>query len=84
MEDDNRLTFQPKIISLSIQGVFDKLSKKEKVLTYYLQKSCWAGAPIMLFQNSYESPAIFIILQKFFTSFVPFSNMKKMIFENGK
>jgi hypothetical protein len=84
MEDDLKLAFTPKIITLNFQSAFEHLTKNEKLLAYYLQRSCWDGAPIMLFQNSYESPAIFIILQNFFSSFSPFDQLKKTIFENGK
>ena len=80
-----KLSFQPKIITLNFQSAFENLSsKQEELLIYHLQKACWDEAPIMLFQNSYESPAIFIILQTFYTSFTPFENHKKLIFENGK
>jgi len=84
MENDIKLTYQPKILTLNFQVLWDQLTKTEKQLAYYLQKACWDGAPILLFQNSYESPAIFIILQTFFTSFTPFENIKKIIFDNAK
>ena len=48
---------------------FEQLTEKEKLYAYYLNKACWAGIPISLFQMSYESPAIFIIFQQFFSGF---------------
>jgi dipeptidyl-peptidase-3 len=84
MDDDLKLTFMPKIISLNFQNAFDQLSKNEKHFAYFLQKSCWDGAPIIFFQNSYESPAIFIMFQTFFSSFTPFDQVKRLIFENAK
>lgn len=84
MEEDNRLTLVPKIISLDFKTKFEQLEKNEKYLAFFLSKACWDVAPILLFQNSYESPAVFLILQKFFTSFIPFENLKKKVFEKGK
>ena len=48
---------------------FAQLTEKEKLYAYYLNKACWAGMPISLFQISYESPALFIVFQSFFSSF---------------
>lgn len=64
------------IMTLDFKAAFEQLTQKEKEYTYYLYKASWEGLPINLFQLSYESPGIFIILQKFFLSFKPLKEMK--------
>ena len=61
---------------------FEQLTVKEKNFTYYLNKACWAGIPISLFQISYESPALFIIFQNFFSSFENIDNLEEQILKN--
>lgn len=63
---------------------FEQLTEEEKEYTYYLTKACWEGVPILLFQISYESPALFIIFQNFFSSFKVFQEIKKQIFLKTK
>lgn len=63
---------------------FEQLTDEEKEYTYYLTKACWEGIPIVLFQISYESPALFIIFQNFFSSFKQFQEIKKQIFLKAK
>jgi hypothetical protein len=75
--------FNYPILTLHFKEAFDQLTQEEKLYTYYLQKACWEGAPIVLFQVSYESPPIFIIFQSFFSSFNPFDELKKFIFLNS-
>lgn len=75
--------FNYPILSLHFKEAFDQLTDDEKLYTYYLQKACCEGAPIVLFQVSYESPALFIIFQNFFSSFVPFEGLKQIIFINS-
>ena len=64
------------IRNISFKESFEQLSDEEKNYIYYLSKACWAGQPIVLFQTSYESPALFIIFQTFFSSFENFSDIK--------
>lgn len=71
------------IMALNFKETFEQLTDDEKAYTYYLSKACWAGAPIVLFQKSYESPALFIIFQKFFSSFQPFKELKKQILQKS-
>ena len=73
-----------KIIPLDYSKSFEQLTEKEKLYAYYLNKACWAGIPISLFQISYESPAIFIIFQQFFSSFENINNLEKIILKSGK
>ena len=70
-------------MALNFKETFEQLTDDEKTYTYYLSKACWAGAPIVLFQKSYESPALFIIFQKFFSSFQPFKELKKQILQKS-
>ncbi len=72
--------FKHPILSLNFKEAFDQLTQEEKLYMYYMQKACWAGGPIVLFQISYESPPLFIIFQNFFSSFEPFEELKKLIF----
>ena len=61
---------------------FEQLTEKEKMYAYYLNKACWAGIPISLFQISYESPALFIIFQSFFSSFEDSNKIEEEILTN--
>lgn len=72
------------IMSIKFKEAFNQLTEQEKLYTYYFSKACWEGAPIVLFQTSYESPALFIIFQTFFNSFVPFEELKKIILTKGR
>jgi hypothetical protein len=72
------------ILSLNFKEAFEQLTQEEKLYAYYFQRACWEGAPIVLFQVSYESPPLFIIFQSFFSSFQPFEDLKKEIFLKSK
>ena len=68
------------IMALNFKETFEQLTDDEKTYTYYLSKACWAGAPIVLFQKSYESPALFIIFQKFFLIiYITIFNFNKIV-----
>jgi hypothetical protein len=67
-------------LSLNYKEAFEQLTQEEKLYTYYFSKACWEGIPIVLFQTSYESPALFIIFQSFFCSIQSFEDIKKEIF----
>ena len=71
------------IQNISFKESFEQLSDEEKNYIYYLSKACWAGQPIVLFQTSYESPALFIIFQTFFSYFKDFSEIKSTILKNN-
>ena len=71
------------IQNLNFKETFEQLTEDEKNYIYYLSKACWAGQPIVLFQTSYESPALFIIFQIFFSSFKEFSEIKKTILKKN-
>jgi len=71
-----------KIQNADFKESFEQLSDEEKNYIYYLSKACWAGQPIVLFQSSYESPALFIIFQTFFSSFAEFSEIKSYLLKN--
>lgn len=72
------------IMRIDFDSSFSQLSVKEKSYCYYLSKACWEGLPIILFQISYESPALFIIFQNFFSSFPNFEELQKMIATKAK
>ncbi|KRX04493.1 hypothetical protein PPERSA_06046 [Pseudocohnilembus persalinus] len=64
------------------QDEFSQLNEKEKNYTYGLFKAAWEGAKICYFQKSYESPALFIILQLVFSAEnQPLSQFKKRFLE---
>ena len=67
------------IIPLQYSKSFEQLTEKEKLFAYYLNKACWAGIPISLFQISYESPALFIIFQTFFSSFEDIYKLEEQV-----
>ena len=71
------------IQNVEFKESFEQLSEEEKNYIYYLSKACWAGQPIVLFQTSYESPALFIIFQLFFSSFKEFSEIKSTLLKNN-
>jgi len=72
-----------KIQNADFKESFEQLSDEEKNYIYYLSKACWAGQPIVLFQSSYESPALFIIFQTFFSSFKEFSEIKSILLKSN-
>ena len=71
------------IQNLDFKESFEQLSEEEKNYLYYLSKACWAGQPIVLFQTSYESPALFMIFQIYFSSFSEFSEIKTILLKNN-
>ena len=71
------------IQNIDFKESFEQLSDEEKSYIYFLSKACWAGQPIVLFQTSYESPALFIIFQTFFSSFEDFSKIKSTLLKNN-
>ena len=72
-----------KIKPLDYSKSFNQLTEKEKLYCYYLNKACWAGIPISSFQISYESPALFIIFQSFFSSFENLENLEEMVLKGN-
>ena len=70
------------ILGINFKDAFENLTDDEKTYLYYLSKACWIGKLITLFQNSYESPALFLIFQKFFCSFSSFQKVKEIILKN--
>ena len=71
------------IQNLDFKESFEQLSEEEKNYLYYLSKACWSGQPIVLFQTSYESPALFMIFQLYFSSFSEFSEIKTILLKNN-
>jgi len=71
------------IHNINFIETFEQLTEEEKNYIYYLSKACWAGQPIILFQTSFESPALFIIFQIFFSSFGELSEIKTTLLKNN-
>ena len=71
------------IQNINFKETFEQLTEEEKNYIYYLSKACWAGQPIVLFQTSYESPALFIIFQIFFTTIGDLSEIKTSLLDNN-
>lgn len=42
---------------------WSQLAKKERMYAYYMSRAAWEGSKICYFQRSYESPALFVLLQ---------------------
>lgn len=71
------------IQNIKFKQAFEALAQEEKLYLYYLSRALGEGAPMALFQISYEAPALFIIFQSFFSSFKPFEETKKRVFLNS-
>ena len=71
------------IQNINFKETFEQLTEEEKNYIYYLTKACWAGQPIVLFQTSYESPALFMIFQIFFSSIGNLSEIKTYLLKNN-
>ena len=79
---DSKMKTYP-IKNIKFTQAFEALGQEEKLYLYYISRSLSEGAPIVLFHVSYESPALFIIFQSFFSSFKPFEDTKKLVFFNA-
>ena len=71
------------IQNINFKETFEQLTEEERNYIYYLTKACWAGQPIVLFQTSYESPALFMIFQIFFSSIGNLSEIKTYLLKNN-
>jgi dipeptidyl-peptidase-3 len=69
------------IQAIFAESEFNQLNDQEKNYTYYFSKASWEGSKICYFQKSYESPAMFWILQLTFQE--PLENLKKKALDNG-
>ncbi len=70
------------IKNIKFTQAFEALSQDEKLYLHYIYRALAEGAPIVLFHVSYESPALFIIFQSFFSSFEHLKEAKKHVFLN--
>ena len=73
---------QISIVNIEFKESFDQLTEEEKNYLYYLSKACWTGQIIDLFQTSYESPALFMIFQMYFSSFNSVYEIEQIIKKN--
>lgn len=72
------------IRNIDFKESFDQLCDEEKNYLYNLSKASWEGQLIVLFQTSYESPALFIIFQTYFKSFKSFQELNNIIINKAK
>lgn len=79
---DSKMKTYP-IKNIKFTQAFEALAQEEKLYLYYNTRALAEGAPIILFHVSYESPALFIVFQSFFSSFKPFEDTKKLVFLNA-
>ncbi|EGR33365.1 hypothetical protein IMG5_055080 [Ichthyophthirius multifiliis] len=70
------------IMGVFCQKEFEQLTKKEQIYSYYFSQAAWEGSKICYFQKSYESPALFIILQLTFSG-QTIDQLRKKSIENG-
>ena len=75
----NQAKKQIPIRSLEFSAAFSQLSKQEQLYTYFFYRASWEGCPIVQFNISKESPAIFVVLQYFFSSFDSFDSLKQIV-----
>lgn len=55
------------IMMIDAEKEFNQLTPQEKNYSYHIYMADWNGTKITYFQNSYESPAIFTLLQLVFS-----------------
>ena len=67
------------IRNIDFKESFGQLCEEEKNYLYCISKACWTGQIIVLFQTSYESPALFIIFQTFFKSFKSMKELNDIV-----
>jgi dipeptidyl-peptidase-3 len=68
------------ILAIFAESEFNQLTDQEKAYTYYFSKASWEGSKICYFQRSYESPALFWILQLTFQESIECLKMKVFAF----
>ncbi|KRX04492.1 hypothetical protein PPERSA_06045 [Pseudocohnilembus persalinus] len=80
--DQPVISTKSNVMGIFCSEEFSLLSEKEQQYTYGFAKAAWEGAKICYFQKSYESPALFIILQLVFSAEnQPLSQFKKQFLE---
>ena len=55
------------IANIDCEKPFQKLDTREKLYAYYFSRASWEGSKICYFQRSYESPALFYLINKILT-----------------
>lgn len=67
------------IMEIIAEKEFNLLEPKEQSYAYNLLLGCWEGTKICFFQKSWESPALFYILQSIFTT-EPLNSLREKCF----
>jgi len=70
------------IMEIIAEKEFNLLEPNEKLYAYYILQGCWEGTKICYFQKSWESPAMFFIIQNIFIS-ENLQNLKETCNNNG-
>ena len=66
MADIPIISRESPILHVKCEKAFQALTAEEKLYAYYFTRASWSGSKICYFQRSYESPALFYLLQKVF------------------
>lgn len=62
-------------------SAWSQLAHSEKMYAYYLSRAAWEGSKICYFQRSYESPALFVLMQILFSCNM--DQYKQRVLERG-
>lgn len=81
-EEPTYIEQMTRIMAIDCSKAFNGLDEKEKNYSYYFSRASWEGAKICYFQRSYESPALFYLINKIF-SLQSFEEVKSTTLKNG-
>eukprot|EP01101_Sappina_pedata_P006732 TRINITY_DN3430_c0_g1_i1.p1 TRINITY_DN3430_c0_g1~~TRINITY_DN3430_c0_g1_i1.p1 ORF type:complete len:720 (-),score=332.05 TRINITY_DN3430_c0_g1_i1:73-2169(-) len=56
------------VVFLDATSAFESLTDREKLYSHYISQAAWEGSKICLFQTSPESPALFSLFQRIFST----------------
>jgi dipeptidyl-peptidase-3 len=70
-----------RVSAIACPQSWSQLEKKEKMYAYHMARASWEGSKICWFQRSYESPALFVLLQLLYSQ--DMSQLKERCLGNG-